>query len=87
MKTIAIHQPNFLPWFGFFEKIKRVDQFVFLDHVPYSKGSYTNRVQYFCKSSQKNKWLTVPIKNAPLGTAIHEIKLAESSTWESKVRF
>jgi len=85
MKKIAIHQPNFLPWMGFFEKMKSVDQFVYLDHVAFSKGSYTNRVQYFCKSSRKKKWLTLPIQNAPLGTKISDIKLHDTGNWESKV--
>ncbi len=85
MKKIAIHQPNFLPWMGFFEKARMVDEFVFLDHVAFSKGSYTNRVRYFCKSSQTQKWLTLPIENAPIGTPINEIKLSSSPVWESKL--
>ena len=85
MKRIAIHQPNFLPWMGFFKKMERVDQFVFLDHVPFSKGSYTNRVRYFCKSSKKVKWLTLPIQKTRLATRICDVKLDSSSNWESKI--
>lgn len=85
MKTIAIHQPNFLPWLGFFEKVKRADVFVVLDHVPFSKGSYTNRVKYLCKSSHKKKWLTIPTKYASLGTPINEILVSESTQWSKKL--
>ena len=85
MKRIAIHQPNFLPWMGFFKKMERVDQFVFLDHVPFSKGSYTNRVRYFCKSSGQVKWLTLPIQKTRLSTRICDVKLDSSSNWESKL--
>ena len=85
MKKIAIHQPNFLPWMGYFEKARRVDEFVFLDHVPFSKGSYTNRVRYFCKSSLEIKWLTIPVKNSPLGTPINQIELSQTKDWESKI--
>ena len=40
---IAIHQPNFFPWAGYFLQDLFVDIFVFLDDVQYSKNSYTNR--------------------------------------------
>ncbi len=85
MKKIAIHQPNFLPWMGFFEKARQVDQFVLLDHVAFSKGSFTNRVKYFCKSSQQVKWLTVPLQQAPLGTPINKMLLAPSTDWKKKM--
>ena len=46
-KIVAIHQPNYLPWLGYFHKIAAADIFVFLDDVPFSKGSYINRVKTF----------------------------------------
>ena len=38
-KTCAIVQPHYLPWIGYFDLIKKVDTFVFLDDVKYVKGS------------------------------------------------
>jgi hypothetical protein len=43
--VVAGHQPNFLPWFGYFEKMLKSDIFVFSDDVQYPKQSYTNRVE------------------------------------------
>ena len=43
---ISIHQPEHLPWPGFFNKIKSVDQFVILDNVEYRKVYYHNRNKY-----------------------------------------
>ena len=56
---VAIHQPNFLPWMGYFWKIAHVDRFVFLDNVQFSKGSYQNRVKV--KGPQGPHWMTIPV--------------------------
>jgi hypothetical protein len=74
---VAIHQPNYLPWLGYFHKIARADVFVFLDDVQFSKGSYTNRVQILSPSGAK--WLTIPVR-VSLGQAIREIGIA-SPIW------
>ncbi|MBV69258.1 MAG: hypothetical protein CMJ08_05610 [Pelagibacterales bacterium] len=77
---IAIHQPNFFPWSGYFYKIYLSDTFIFLDDVQYSKNSFTNRVNII--SDKKSTWLTVPVKSK-LGTKINDIKIADS-LWKKK---
>lgn len=57
---VAIHQPNYLPWLGYFSKMNKCDTFVFLDNVKFSKNSYTNRNQI--KSPRGALWLTVPVQ-------------------------
>lgn len=68
--TVAIHQPNYLPWLGYFAKIARADTFVFLDDVQFGKGGYTNRVQVL--SAKGPRWLTVPVA-AHLGDPIDRV--------------
>ncbi len=41
--NIAIHQPNFFPYLGFFEKMNQVDVFVIMEHCQFEKGGYQNR--------------------------------------------
>lgn len=42
---IAIHQPNFFPWYPFFQKMMEVDVFVILGHCQFEKNNYQNRFQ------------------------------------------
>ena len=56
---IAIHQPDYLPWCGFFYKMARVDLFVILDDCGFSQRRATHRVQI--RRPDSVRWLTVPV--------------------------
>ena len=58
-QTVAIHQPNYMPWAGFFHKWMHADTFVLLDTVQYHKNEWQNRNQI--KTSQGSQWITVPV--------------------------
>ena len=82
---VGIHQPNFLPWLGYFYKMVVCDHFVLLDNVAFSKGSYTNRVQI--KTPQGPAWLTVPAKTSgKLGQDIADVSVDPSPAWRRKVQ-
>jgi len=57
--TVAIHQPEHLPWLGFFHKAAQVDVFVLLDTVQYRHKYFQNRNRI--RSHQGICWLTVPV--------------------------
>tara|TARA_R100000234_G_C4928720_1_gene147490 strand:+ start:41 stop:619 length:579 start_codon:yes stop_codon:yes gene_type:complete len=40
---VTIHQPNFIPWYPFFQKMKQADIFVMLTHCQFEKNGFTNR--------------------------------------------
>ena len=74
---VAIHQPNYIPWLGFFYKIAKSDIFIFLDDVQYTKNSFINRNKI--KTSQGSIWLTLPVRNkGRFGQLIREVELNES---------
>lgn len=60
MKTVAILQSNYIPWKGYFDLIKSVDEFILYDDVQYSKGDFRNRNRL--KSKNGLKWLTIPVQ-------------------------
>ncbi|MFT4702889.1 MAG: hypothetical protein ACI81R_000577 [Bradymonadia bacterium] len=61
MKSIVISQPMYFPWPGMLEQVRHADTFVHYDDVPFSKGSFTNRVQV--KTASGRGWLTVPVSS------------------------
>lgn len=78
---VAIHQPNFLPWIGFFYKILKSDIFVLLDIVQFSKNSYQNRVKI--KIPQGALWLTVPVIHN-FGQLTKDVKINNNEKWKDK---
>lgn len=79
MKTVVIHQPDFLSYLGFFHRFLNADMWVVLDTVQYVSGtsrSWQNRDKI--KTAHGEKWITVAVQKAPVGTAIQEILLSES---------
>lgn len=60
---LSAHQPAYLPWLGYFDKIRRSDVFVILDDVQFSarsKDNYVNRNRV--KGPAGAEWLTVPVQ-------------------------
>lgn len=57
---IAIHQPNYLPYLGFFDKMLKADHFIILDDAQFSKGDFHNRNRI--NTIAGPKWLTIPVK-------------------------
>lgn len=72
---VSVHQPHFLPWLGYFNKIANSDVFVWLHNVQFRKNYYQNRVKI--KGTSGNaQWLTVPV-HASLESKIDEVTLAD----------
>ena len=67
---VAIHQPQYLPWLGYFDKIDKADIFVLLDDVQYKKNEWQNRNKILTATGWQ--WLTVPVKYN-FGQKINEV--------------
>lgn len=58
---VGIHQPNYIGYLGFFDKMLKSDIFVLLDDAQFSKGDFHNRNRI--KVNSGIKWLTIPVKS------------------------
>jgi hypothetical protein len=81
--VVAAHQPQYLPWLGYFDKIDRADTFVLLDNVQFKKNEWQNRNRI--KTAQGWQWLTVPVlyKYPQL---INEVMINNQVNWQDKQR-
>jgi hypothetical protein len=78
---LAAHQPQYLPWLGYFDKMDRADVFVLLDVVQYKKNEWQNRNRI--RTADGWQWLTVPVRQR-FPTAIRDVRIDESSAWRRK---
>jgi WbqC-like protein family len=81
MKCVTIHQPNFLPWPGFFHKWMNADAFILLDTVQFMKNEWQNRNRI--KTAQGAQWMTVPV-NYRYPQHIREVGIADQR-WPRKL--
>ncbi|HAH50368.1 MAG TPA: hypothetical protein DCL80_03540 [Balneola sp.] len=77
---VTIHQPDFMPWFGFFNKINRADKWVLLDHTennPREAAFWGRRVKILINGEPQ--WLSItldkPKEKGVVGIPINEMTI------------
>ena len=85
VEKIAIAQPTYLPWLGYFDLLDQVDKFVLLDTVQFSKQSWQQRNRI--KTPTGLMWLTVPVVfRGRLGQRIVDVEIREPEFWRDHLR-
>jgi hypothetical protein len=80
-KIVVIHQPDFVPYLGFFQRFLSANEFIILDHVQFvnSARGWTHRDKI--KTATGERWLTLSVKKAPRDTPINKIELSTLVDW------
>jgi len=78
-KTVVIHQPDFIPYLGFFHRLMHADLYIVLDHVQFPPRNWTHRDKI--KNAQGEQWLTLSVKKTPRETPINRVELSTEVNW------
>jgi hypothetical protein len=78
---VTIHQPQYLPYLGFFHKVRHADMLVLLDDAQFQKQSFQNRNTI--KTDRGPQWLTIPILHH-FGQQISHVEIGQTTNWRKK---
>lgn len=78
---IAIHQPQYLSWLGYFNKYLLTDMFILLDNVQFQRNGFQNRTRI--KGDNGAQWLTVPV-SYDFPSKIFDVKVNNLVNWQEK---
>ena len=82
MKKLLVTQSNYIPWKGYFDGIRAVDEFIVYDEVQYTRRDWRNRNKI--KTEQGTQWLTIPVEvKGKYHQKISETRISDTSWAQS----
>jgi hypothetical protein len=81
---VSGHQPNYLPWLGFFDKMRVSDMFIIEDDIQFERQGFTSRNKI--KTVDGVRWLSVPVKHENLPVKIRDVEISNEGepSWASR---
>lgn len=84
MTTLAVMQPTYMPWLGYFDLIDRADHFVLLDDVQLARRSWQTRNR-ICGADGREIMLSIPVRHSgDLDTPLSRVELDDNQPWRLK---
>src|SRR5499427_8327480 len=82
MKRVAILQSSYIPWKGYFDLMRQVDEFILYDDAQFTKRDWRNRNQ--TKTKDGLLWLTIPVQvKGHFTQAIKDVAISDMG-WAEK---
>ena len=81
---IAIMQPYFMPYIGYFSLIKHSDQFILFDTPQFIRHGWIERNRIL-KPNGEPLYIKVPLKKSPRETKINKLVINNSENWQNKI--
>jgi hypothetical protein len=81
---VAIMQPYFLPYIGYWNLIQAVDKFIILDDVNFIKGGWINRNKIIVGG--KPFWMSIPLVGASQNKLIYELEILADNGWQQRMQ-
>ncbi|MDF1618116.1 WbqC family protein [Petrocella sp. FN5] len=85
VESVALMQPYFFPYLGYYSVIDQADVFVVFDEVQYIRQGWMNRNRILSDHGAF-AYINMPVKKAPLKTVIKEIRIQQALPWKEKLR-
>jgi hypothetical protein len=83
---LAIMQPYFFPYIGYFQLIANTNQFIFFDIVQYNKKSWMSRNRILHPNKADDfQYISVPIAKHKKGALIKDINICYDGKWQNKI--
>jgi WbqC-like protein len=80
-KRVAIVQSSYIPWKGYFDLIKAVDEFILLDDVQFTRRDWRSRNRI--KTKDGVQWLSIPVHTQQRSDRILDVTIADAS-WSQR---
>lgn len=84
MNVLSAHQPQFIPWLGFFSKIHTANKYVVLDDLKYSKSSFQTRNSIRVSGAKKTDILSIPIIKDSTKESFKLVEIDMKKNWQIK---
>ena len=78
---VTIHQPQFLPWLGYLDKIDQADLFIVLATVQFKKNEWQNRNRI--RTATGWQWVTVPVLQR-FGQRVDDVLINSTAAWRAQ---
>ena len=82
--NVALMQPYFFPYLGYFQLIHAVDEFVVFDQAQYIRRGWMNRNRLL-NAHKEAVYIHVPVHKAPRETKIKDIVINQTSNWQDTI--